>query len=96
MSVLDETWRVVFGPSGTFDVFLDKHGYVFCGEQVGLERAMRAQLAAAAPELYRALLVAEWCDHLQCYRCNNYERQGHTKDCELAAALRKARGEVGT
>ena len=58
-----------------------------------------ATLAAAAPELLRALETAEWaavedCNgEPKCPICSKRESNGHVPDCQLAAALRKARGE---
>lgn len=58
----------------------------------------RTKLAAAAPDLVRALLAVEWvgqewdCGALPdaCPRCKAYREDGHTFDCTLDAALRKA------
>ena len=57
-----------------------------------------AALIAAAPDLLRELEEAQWVTDLDediqrwCPRCVNGENSGHTPDCTLAAALRKARG----
>lgn len=57
-----------------------------------------ARLIASAPDLYAALKAAEWGgmdteihqDH--CPACRHSEDIGHSPDCQLAAALRKAEG----
>ena len=55
-----------------------------------------ATLAAAAPDLARALLAVEWVDRNWCIVCDGINPsdadggQGHAPDCALAAALRKA------
>jgi hypothetical protein len=56
----------------------------------------RAKLAAAAPDLVRALLLTEWRrswegDTLDsCRACERFRYQGHTADCETDLALKKA------
>lgn len=55
--------------------------------------ADRARLAAAAPDLVRALLAVEWIGpeaHRRCSSCGASDIRGHYDDCALAAALRKA------
>ena len=54
----------------------------------------RARLAAAAPDLVRALLRVEWGGDQSigvCPDCDARELHGHADGCGLAAALRKAR-----
>ena len=50
----------------------------------------RARLAAAAPDLVRALLAAERDVRGVCHWCNNERRHGHADDCRWQLALRKA------
>lgn len=58
-----------------------------------------ALLIAAAPELYAALSAVEWVEEVEdggwffCPKCLKYKQFGHTKNCPLNAALKKARGE---
>ena len=52
----------------------------------------RAELAAAAPALARALLLAEWGDPNipRCPCCDAPEESGHEADCPVDAALKQA------
>ena len=57
-----------------------------------------AVLWAAAPELYAALKAVEWIQEIPdieptCPSCFNVKKSGHDKNCQLAAALRKAEGK---
>ena len=59
----------------------------------------RAHLAAAAPDLYRALADVEWIDVddnvRSCPCCRSVEGiEPHDTNCGIALALRKARGET--
>lgn len=52
-------------------------------------------LLLAAPELLAELEHAEWSsDGAACPRCTLYPNHGHAPDCTLAAALKKARGQL--
>ena len=61
-----------------------------------------AHLIAAAPQLYAALKAVEWRGSKRvgpdvdecCPTCEAYPEHGHAADCQLNAALRKARGET--
>lgn len=90
---LDETWRVgskvgrtLYRGDGPDDI-------------IGLlDTREAAKLAAAAPELARALIEAEWSARVgrdndaACPSCEEWECTGgrHAEDCLLDAALRKA------
>jgi len=62
-----------------------------------------ANLIASAPDLLKALEAVEWVQDLNgvpvcasCYRVKpdfGMWPEGHTADCQLAQALKKARGE---
>ena len=51
-----------------------------------------AELAAAAPDMYRTLISVEWKGGA-CVWCEEPKSKGHSIDCELAMVLMKARGE---
>lgn len=65
----------------------------------GVFREHDAYLIAAAPDLYAALSAVEWVEEKEdsgwffCPRCLKYKQFGHTQNCPLNAALKKARGE---
>lgn len=101
-----ETWRV----RATHDEVADvKTGGLILDAASGdgwLTNAARAELASAAPEMYRALKDVEWAardgedlDVAECPLClglrpGQFEGliEGHNAACTLAAALRKAEG----
>lgn len=89
MSAHDETWRVgrkvgrtLYTDDGTGD-----------GALIGvLDTREQAHLAAAAPDLYRALDRVEWIGG-SCPVCLSLASSGyHHANCVIDAALRKARG----
>lgn len=90
----EEEWSVG-GPDGT--ELHHGEGGSSCVE-FGPEEQEAVALAAAAPDLYRALKAVEWdglrCGSPCCPSCEAYYVPGnHEPDCTLNAALKKARGE---
>lgn len=58
--------------------------------------AENLQLIVAAPDLLAALMEVEknqWECEGYCQTCGNGKRSGHTPDCALAAAIKKAVGD---
>ena len=101
----EETWHAVIGGhtggcggwrngKWTFSTGADKPGWCTDGQQPGYGIPEEvARLAAAAPDLARALLELEWTGpeaHRQCPSCGASDVRGHYDECTLAAALRKA------
>ena len=69
--------------------------YCFSGSE---EQQANATLIAAAPELLSMLEELEWADYRceglsKCPACQSAKYRGHAKNCELAALIRKAKGE---
>ena len=103
----EETWRAG-GPEGSELHYGDGEPAAGCVD-LGVGEVARARLAAAAPDLYRALAAVEFAggsDHTGdlCPSCSGYDPtygegwahhrpNWHQPTCALAAALRKARGE---
>jgi hypothetical protein len=106
MKPWEETWRCVAQTYGDWAGIVDDKDplrvlyadfRVAKGDEYKASHA-RAQLASAAPELYRELLKVEWDDgpdrfFPECSRCGNIKPEGHKANCPRAAALKKARGE---
>lgn len=90
MNVWEETWEPT--PTGV-DVLTQKREYVatFASDMLTpaeTERA-RACLGAAAPEMYRLLVEAEWGNGGACPWCSG--RGEHGAGCRWVAAIKKAR-----
>jgi hypothetical protein len=63
---------------------------------VNIEMKANANLMSAAPNLYKELAKLEWRLYdqgFECPCCFRTKEAGHTDDCELNKALKKARGE---
>jgi hypothetical protein len=99
---ITDAWSRGAGPSYTFSPDPDANGWETDAGAwgYGLPRDV-ATLAAAAPDLVRALLAVEWGDGTRCPSCGTksglsctYEEcdgvHTHATNCELDAALRKA------
>lgn len=95
----EETWHMT-AMGGIGDAAGPPYGWIAGFVQAG-ESALRptdadkarARLAAAAPDLARALLELEWTGpeaNLRCSSCEASDIRGHYDECALAAALRKA------
>ena len=97
MSALDETWGLTKHATFVRVVSAESDNPVRAYIHVGA--ATHGALIAAAPELYRALLAAEWgaencAGTRSCPVCEGWEETDrHKPDCIVAAALKKARGE---
>ena len=92
----EETWEATDMFYGSADV--EHRGTAVmrtCGPDDEPYHYPRARLAAAAPDLVRALLAVEWAyddlvlEHM-CAWCGARKTVGHTHDCVRQAALRKA------
>ena len=62
------------------------------------EQHEHARLIAAAPDIYEALKAVEYISQdgwvtPYCFPCGGWEEQGHTDDCKVGNALKKAEGE---
>lgn len=99
MSALEETW--VVARDGDLAQVGDEDGFVIVdiSKDGALNFGERADLIAAAPELYRALKSIEWtvtpfADYgYSCRSCEGSKEFGHAAGCIIDAALKKARGE---
>ena len=86
----DETWEV--GRSG----IETENGIPVLIDELGVFDAADARLAAAAPDLVRALLAVELAPGRapgvdeECPWCGSIEGQTHAADCLRQVALRKA------
>ncbi len=84
----DETWTA----SGTMVV--GKDGWDVLDPWARVDALARARLAAAAPDLVRALLAVEFATYdgaeSWCPWCSSYGVSSHDPDCLRQAALRKA------
>lgn len=99
MKVWEETWtadsgRVYLDDASSYRVavFDRRDPDVRSADLVDQDYAA-ARLASAAPDMARQLLALEWGGaHLMamCPQCQGLQRNGHHRDCELAAAFRKA------
>lgn len=96
----EETWRALGGGIVCGDMTPDSWACAFWHPSGPVdERAVRARLAAAAPDLVRSLLAVEWANG-QCPWCGGWDVSehpntpsrfaGHEDGCEREAALRKA------
>lgn len=89
MSVFDEKWLAHFG-----EVRLEIGDGLFVPHPMRDDRShddVRAKLAAAAPEMYRALRALGRLDRAEgCADCGAVRE--HAEYCALAAALAKAEG----
>jgi hypothetical protein len=91
MSVFDETWT-------SEGRHVSNDGGRVIAMSIGTSMALyRAQLAAAAPDLYRALKLVEFAgcntsDVPCCPLCMACNSETHTETCELRTALAKAEG----
>lgn len=94
---LDETWAVT-AHGGVGDANGPPHlwigGFVQSGGSAlrpDSTDIARARLAAAAPDLARALLSVEWEDYSgRCPWCSAIRGADHRADCERQSALKKA------
>lgn len=90
----DETWRALGGGIVCGDMTPDSWSCAFWHPSGPVdERAGRARLAAAAPDLVQALLEVEWAEDETgpyCPSCLRWRKGGHADDCATVAALRKA------
>ena len=93
----EETWRALGGGIVCGDMTPDSWSCAFWHPSGPVdERTARARLAAAAPDLVRALLAVEWIyqghetGERECPWCMSEEWQPHAEDCVRQAALRKA------
>jgi len=60
----------------------------------GNKSKQNSLVMAAAPDLLKALEACEWGgDSEWCAACESHQRDGHERDCIVAMALAKARGE---
>lgn len=84
----EETWEV--GPAG----IETENRIPVLVDEFGVFENADARLAAAAPELVRALLAVEWVDGGDwgplCAWCGNGRDEPHSDACARQAALRKA------
>lgn len=94
----EEDWRemghtVTEGPEGGWSLLLSANRWE--GEELAVARA---RLAAAAPDLVRALLAVEFATYdgaeIWCPWCSSHGVSSHNPDCLRQAALRKA-GVIG-
>lgn len=93
----EEAWRALGGGIVCGDMTPDSWSCAFWHPSGPIdERAARARLAAAAPDLARTLLSVEWGHYghetgeLECPVCWAEKWEGHKPECALAAALVKA------
>lgn len=88
----EETWRALGGGIVCGDMTPDSWSCAFWHPSGPIdERAARARLAAAAPDLARALLSVEWEDYSgRCPWCSAIRGADHRADCERQSALKKA------
>lgn len=91
----EETWRALGGGIVCGDMTPDSWSCAFWHPSGPIdERAARARLAAAAPDLVRALLAVEFATYdgaeRWCPWCSSYGVSSHDPDCLRQAALRKA------
>ena len=94
-------YRGVYTAKGTTDT---EYGVmvVECPRMAGRygvqEAVANAALIAAAPDMLELLEQLEWagCDYLGnpiCPKCEQRKTAGHYTDCDLAAAIKKAKGQ---
>lgn len=88
----EEAWRALGGGIVCGDMTPDSWSCAFWHPSGPIdERAARARLAAAAPDLARALLSVEWEDYSgRCPWCSAIRGADHRADCERQSALKKA------
>lgn len=101
-SVFDETWEydpivenIRRVPSRETIILVDEpvDGESMMGIDIAIGVHDVGRLAAAAPDLFRALLAVEWSANpggRECPTCSGMTGLGHEPDCALDAALKKA------
>jgi hypothetical protein len=96
MKVWEEDWYVYEDTAGELDVYRDldavgSRARVLASDSAGDADKARARLAAAAPEMARALLRYMYeSDDGACVGCGVYSTMEHKERCIIACALGKA------